>query len=158
MTKASKATERRHAKAWRSKLIVEQHPKGCRVTYNFDLCKACIILKENQEFSDNSEQNSYPVPPRRKPVFGEKRGAGERAKFSRKRKRSQADFATSRSSWKERKGNALASGAEEGRDKLRKASGRSKYPLIRGYPNGATRLDNIQSSCVEQNRRRKGTA
>ncbi|CAN4012891.1 hypothetical protein GLDPPO_GLDPPO_02170, partial [Dysosmobacter welbionis] len=60
-----------------------------------------------------------------------------------------------RSSWKERKGNALASGAEEGRDKLRKASGRSKYPLIRGYPNGATRLDNIQSSCVEQNRRRK---
>ena len=68
------------------------------------------------------------------------------------------EHATSRSSWKERKGNALASGAEEGRDKLRKASGRSKYPLIRGSPNGATRLDNIQSSCVEQNRRRKGTA
>ena len=64
----------------------------------------------------------------------------------------------SRSSYKERKGNALASGAEEGRDKLRKASGRSKYPLIRGFPNGATRLDNIQSSCVEQNRRTKGTA
>ena len=28
-----------------------------------------------------------------------------------------------RSSYKERKGNALASGADEGRDKLRKASG-----------------------------------
>ena len=27
----------------------------------------------------------------------------------------------------------------EGRDKLRKAWGRSKYPLIPGYPNGATR-------------------
>ena len=36
-----------------------------------------------------------------------------------------------RSSYKERKGNALASGAEEGRDKLRYATGRSKYPL---YP------------------------
>ena len=34
---------------------------------------------------------------------------------------------------------ALALGGEEGRDKLRKATGRSKYPLIRGYPNGATR-------------------
>ena len=34
---------------------------------------------------------------------------------------------------------ALALGGEEGRDKLRKAAGRSKYPLIRGYPNGATR-------------------
>ena len=30
------------------------------------------------------------------------------------------------SSWKERKGNALALGAEEGRDKLRKASGSCK--------------------------------
>ena len=63
-----------------------------------------------------------------------------------------------RSSYKERKGNALASGAEEGRDKLRKASGRSKYPLIRGYPNGATRRRNTPSSCVESNRRMKGTA
>ena len=33
---------------------------------------------------------------------------------------------------------ALALGGEEGRDKLRKATGRSKYPLIRRYPNGAT--------------------
>ena len=29
---------------------------------------------------------------------------------------------------------------EEGRDKLRKAAGRSTYPLIRGYPNGVTRM------------------
>ncbi len=34
---------------------------------------------------------------------------------------------------------ALALGGEEGRDKLRKAAGRSKYPQIRGRPNGATR-------------------
>jgi len=36
--------------------------------------------------------------------------------------------------------NALALGAEEGRDKLRKAAGRSKYPIIRRYPNGGIRL------------------
>ena len=28
---------------------------------------------------------------------------------------------------------------EEGRGKLRKASGRSKHPVIRGWPNGVTR-------------------
>ncbi len=33
---------------------------------------------------------------------------------------------------------ALALGGEEGRDKLRKAALRSKYPLKRGCPNGAT--------------------
>ena len=40
-----------------------------------------------------------------------------------------------------RMGDALALGGEEGRDKLRKATGRSKYPLIRGSPNGATRRE-----------------
>ncbi len=34
----------------------------------------------------------------------------------------------------------MALGADEGRDKLRKAAGRSTYPSIRGYPNGATRM------------------
>ena len=34
--------------------------------------------------------------------------------------------------------NALALIGDEGRDKLRKASGRCKQPLIRRYPNGAT--------------------
>ena len=34
---------------------------------------------------------------------------------------------------------ALALRADEGRDKLRKASGRSTYPEIRRYPNGETR-------------------
>ena len=63
-----------------------------------------------------------------------------------------------RSSYKERKGNALASGAEEGRDKLRKASGRSKYPLIRGYPNGETHWSNTPVTCIEQNRCTWGTA
>ena len=33
---------------------------------------------------------------------------------------------------------ALALGAEEGRDKLRKATGRSTYPVIRRYPNVGT--------------------
>ena len=40
---------------------------------------------------------------------------------------------------KERRVDALALRAEEGRDKLRKAAGRSKYPMIRRYPNGETR-------------------
>ena len=34
--------------------------------------------------------------------------------------------------------NALAPRADEGRDKLRKATGRSKYPLSRRYPNEET--------------------
>ena len=42
------------------------------------------------------------------------------------------------SSYKEYKVNALASEAEEGRDKLRKAAGRSKYLEIRRYPNEGT--------------------
>ena len=33
---------------------------------------------------------------------------------------------------------ALALGGEEGREKLRKAACRGKYPLKRGCPNGAT--------------------
>ena len=44
-----------------------------------------------------------------------------------------------RSSYKERRANAWAPRAEEGRDKLRKAAVRSKYPTTRRYPNGATR-------------------
>ena len=35
---------------------------------------------------------------------------------------------------------ALAIEADEGRDKLRYASGSSKYALIRRYPNGGTHL------------------
>ena len=38
----------------------------------------------------------------------------------------------------ERRVDALALRAEERRDKLRKAAGRSKYPLIRRYLNGET--------------------
>ena len=43
-----------------------------------------------------------------------------------------------RISYKERMEDALVHGAEEGRDKLRKATGRSKYPEIRRYPNEGT--------------------
>jgi hypothetical protein len=38
----------------------------------------------------------------------------------------------------------LALRADERRDKLRKASGRSKYPLIRRYLNGETQLERLQ--------------
>ena len=51
----------------------------------------------------------------------------------------------------------MAPGAEEGRDKLRKAAGRSKYPTSRGYPNGETRLRKAQSSGYEHIVTEKGT-
>ena len=47
---------------------------------------------------------------------------------------------------KERRVDALAPRAEERRDKLRKAAGRSKYPVSRRYLNGETRLSIPQSS------------
>ena len=43
----------------------------------------------------------------------------------------------------------MALRAEERRDKLRKAAGRSKYPMIRRYLNGETRLERLQSSIRE---------
>ena len=54
------------------------------------------------------------------------RGNGGRAdNMAKRNKRSMAD--------------ALELPGDEGRDKLRKAAGRSKYPVIRGLPNGVTR-------------------
>ena len=47
---------------------------------------------------------------------------------------------------KERRADALALRADERRDKLRKASGRSKYPLIRRFLNGETHLSRPQVS------------
>ena len=44
-----------------------------------------------------------------------------------------------RSSEQERRVDARALIAEEGRDKLRKAVGSRKWALIHGYPNGGTR-------------------
>ena len=49
-------------------------------------------------------------------------------------------FKSIRLSYKERRVDAWALRAEEGRDKLRKAAGRSKYPMSRGYPNGETHV------------------
>ena len=49
------------------------------------------------------------------------------------------------SSEQERRVDALALRAEERRDKLRKATVRSKYPLTRRFLNGETRLDRLQS-------------
>ena len=44
---------------------------------------------------------------------------------------------------------ALALRADERRDKLRKASGRSTYPMIRRYLNGETRQRKPLSACSE---------
>ena len=43
---------------------------------------------------------------------------------------------------------ALELSGDEGRGKLRKASGRSKHPLIRGYPNGVTHA--LIQWCISQ--------
>ena len=52
---------------------------------------------------------------------------------------------------------ALAQRGEEGRGKLRKASGSRKQALIRGYPNGATRQGNTLSPPSERIARRERT-
>ena len=51
-----------------------------------------------------------------------------------------------RSSEEERRVDALALRADERRDKLRKASGRSKYPSIRRSLNGETRMSKPHAS------------
>ena len=43
----------------------------------------------------------------------------------------------------------MALRADERRDKLRKAAGRSKYPSIRRYLNGETRPDKLRSPYTE---------
>ncbi len=43
----------------------------------------------------------------------------------------------------------MALRAEERRDKLRKAAGRSKYPKIRGYLNGETHMEKLHVSMAE---------
>ncbi len=43
----------------------------------------------------------------------------------------------------------MALWADERRDKLRKAAGRSTYPVIRGRLNGATRTEELRTSIAE---------
>ena len=52
---------------------------------------------------------------------------------------------------------ALALRAEERRDKLRKATGRSKYPSIRGCLNGETRPEELRSPYTEYIAHAEGT-
>ena len=54
-----------------------------------------------------------------------------------------------RLSKKERRADALALRAEERRDKLRKAVGRSKYPVSHGYLNGETHMERLHVSITE---------
>ena len=78
-------------------------------------------------------------------IFLRTAGRQQNAENNFKRKRTRERREPRRSSEEERREDALAPGAEEGRDKLRKAAGRSKYPLIHGCPNGETRLRKAQS-------------
>ena len=58
-----------------------------------------------------------------------------------------------RLSKEEHRGDALALRAEERRDKLRKAAGRSKYPWIRGCLNGETRMEDLHAPYHEGGRK-----
>ena len=76
--------------------------------------------------------------------------ARDRKKTSRTKEAMAGDATPAiRSSEEERRVDALALRAEERRDKLRKASGRSKYPLIRGCLNGETRRGKPPPACTE---------
>ena len=68
--------------------------------------------------------------------------AEDKKKFVRSYRFFQEETKTKRSSYKEHTEDALVHGAEEGRDKLRKAAGRSKYLMIRRYPNEGTQCVN----------------
>ena len=59
-------------------------------------------------------------------------------KLSNKSKNAKNQSKENRLSYKEHMVDALALGAEEGRDKLRKATGKSTYLEIRRYPNVET--------------------
>ena len=56
---------------------------------------------------------------------------------------------TERLSKNEHRVDALALRAEERRDKLRKAAGRSKYPMISGYLNVGTHMERLHVSMTE---------
>ena len=51
-----------------------------------------------------------------------------------------------KSSYERHTVDALASGVEEGRDKLRKAVGSRKEASIHGYPNGATQCESCRTT------------
>ncbi len=51
----------------------------------------------------------------------------------------------------------MALRADEGRGKLRKATGSRKQASIRGYPNGATRRSKAPSPCTEPISAEEGT-
>ena len=71
--------------------------------------------------------------------FG-KKGIGDRRKAKEEERFNWSqDRATKKSSYKEHRVDALAPYAEEGRGKLRKATGSRKQALIRRHPNGETR-------------------
>ena len=52
---------------------------------------------------------------------------------------------------------ALASGGDEGRGRLRKASDRCEQPLIRRFPNGETHSEEIQDILSQDRRPTKGS-
>ena len=104
---------------------------------------ACICHRADRSYARETGGRDYEVflyrmaGPVRKPVSGaaciKKAGHSSRKRSSKEGHRA----------------DALALGADERRDKLRKAPGRGTYPSIRRSLNGETRLSKPQSSISE---------
>ena len=118
---------------WSLKLVKSARAKAVQAESRFANCVNVRLYLENwiKQEADRSEKSCY--------FF--RSGYTVLALFKGK-----LQFQTSEnqkiitwSSYKERKGNALAPGAEEGRDKLRKSVGSRKWALIHRCPNGAIR-------------------
>ena len=87
-----------------------------------------------------SHEHDLPAPPR---------GRGGPGRTTLCPPASGGDPARSGLSEERRGADALAPGADEGRDKLRKSTGRGKCPVIRGCPNGETHAGNTRVPYAE---------
>ena len=113
------------------------------------------ILREEKETSRKEEKDNEK---RRRRAAK----AGRRKPKRRKKKESMVvtlynHGKRGRSSKEGHRADALALRAEERRDKLRKAAGRSKYPKSRGYLNGGTHMAKSHVSVYEKDSIQRGT-
>ena len=93
---------------------------------------------------DTNEKRGVPAGSR-----GARREAGGAAPFARRpgpRRAGESPPSRRRRTEQGRAVDALAPGGDEGRDKRRYARGRRKWPLIPGFPNGATRRTECPAS------------
>ncbi len=93
--------------------------------------------KEEDEKSESKKEEVRKTVSRKPVGIQERKRRDSKNKAARSRVKKREAY---KSSEKGRREDALALRAEERRDKLRKAAGRSKYPVSRRYLNGETQL------------------